>query len=185
MADAALLEAESKMEKAIEALKRDLAGIRGSRASPGLLQHVKVDYFGASTPINQLANVSVPEPKLLVIQPWDKTTLGAIEKAILKSDLGLTPANDGNVVRLPIPPLSQERRKELARMVSRRVEESRIALRNIRRDVLESLRQMEKNKELSQDELARSQNHLQKLTDGYISQASRIGEVKEGELLEA
>ncbi len=184
MAEPVLIEAESKMEKTIEALKRDLAGLRGNRATPGLLQHVRVDYFGTPTPINQVANISAPEAKLLVIQPWDKSTLGAIEKAILRSDLGLTPSNDGNVVRLPIPSLSQERRKELARMVARRVEEGRIALRNIRREALESLRHEEKSKEISQDELARSTNLLQKLTDGFISQASKIGEVKEAELLE-
>lgn len=185
MAEPVLHETESKMEKTIEALKRDLAGIRGSRASPALVQHVRVDYFGVPTPVNQLANISVPEAKLLVIQPWDKSTLSALEKAILKSDLGLTPSNDGNVIRLPIPPLSQERRKELARVVSKRVEEARIALRNIRRDALETLRQQEKAKEISQDELTRSSNALQKVTDGFIAQATKSGEQKESELLES
>lgn len=178
-------ETVSKMEKAIEALKRHLAGIRGSRASPALVQHVKVDYFGIPTPINQLANITVPEAKLLVVQPWDKSTLSALEKAILKSDLGLTPSNDGNLIRLPIPPLSEERRKELARVVSKRTEEARIALRNIRRDSLETLREREKLKQISQDELIRGTNSLQKVTDGFIAQASKIGEQKEAELLEA
>lgn len=177
-------EVESRMEKAIEALKRDLAGIRSSRASPALVQHVKVDYFGVPTPINQVANISVPEPKLLVIQPWDKSIISSIEKAVLKSDLGLTPINDGNVLRLPIPPLSEERRKELVRVVRKRVEEGRVALRNIRREAMETLRSQEKAKQVSQDEHARANGLLQKVTDGFIAQASRIGEAKEGELLE-
>ncbi|HLC22871.1 MAG TPA: ribosome recycling factor [Dehalococcoidia bacterium] len=185
MVEDILRETESKMEKAVEALKRDLAGIRGSRAAPALVQHVKVDYFGVPTPINQLANISVPEARLLAIQPWDKSSLSAIEKAILKSDLGLTPSNDGNLIRLPIPPLSQERRKELARLVGKRVEEGRVTLRNLRRDAIESLREREKSKEISQDELNRSTNTLQKLTDSFISRASRVGEAKEAELLEA
>ena len=185
MVEDILRETESKMEKAVEALKRDLAGIRGNRATPALVQHVKVDYFGVPTPINQLANISVPEARLLAIQPWDKSSLSAIEKAILKSDLGLTPSNDGNLIRLPIPPLSQERRKELARLVGKRVEEGRVTLRNLRRDAIESLREREKAKEISQDELNRSTNTLQKLTDGFIARASKVGEAKEAELLEA
>ncbi|MDO8472581.1 MAG: ribosome recycling factor [Dehalococcoidia bacterium] len=185
MAESVLHDAESKMEKTVDALKRDLAGIRGARATPALLQHLKVDYFGVATPLTQLANVSVPEPKMLMIQPWDKSSLSAIEKAVLKSDLGLTPSNDGNVIRLPIPALSQERRKDLARLVSKRVEEGRIALRNIRRDAIETLRHKEKAKELSQDDLTRATNSLQKVTDSFIAQATKVGETKEAELLEA
>ncbi|MBI2957951.1 MAG: ribosome recycling factor [Chloroflexi bacterium] len=184
MAETTLHETEIKMEKTVEALKRDLAGIRGSRASPALVQHVRVDYFGVPTPINQLANITTPEPKLLLIQPWDKSTLSAVEKALLKSDLGLTPSNDGNLIRLPIPPLSQERRKELARLVGKRVEEARISLRNIRRDAIEASRAREKARELSQDELARATGAFQKMTDSFIAQANKAGEQKEAELLE-
>lgn len=184
MADSILRDAESKMEKALDALKRDLAGVRGARATPALVQHVKVDYFGVPTQLSQMANISVPEAKLLMIQPWDKSALSAIEKAILKSDLGLTPANDGSVIRLPIPPLSQERRKELVRVVSKRVEEGRIAMRNVRRDAVEALRHKEKAKEISQDELARATGGLQKITDNFIAQATKTGETKEAELLE-
>ena len=184
MVDQVLQEAESKMEKAVEALKRDLAAIRGSRATPALVQHVKVDYFGVPTPLNQMANIAVPDAKLLTRQPWDRSTLSAIEKAILKSDLGLTPANDGTMIRLPIPPLSQERRKDLARGVGKRVEEARVALRNIRRDAMESLRQQEKSKQISQDELNRAVATMQKLTDSFIAQSSKAGEAKEAELLE-
>jgi ribosome recycling factor len=180
-----LRETESKMEKATDALRRDLAGIRGNRATPALLQHIKVDYFGVSTPLSQMANISVPEARLLVIQPWDKSTLSGVEKAILKSDLGLTPSNDGNLIRLPIPPLSQERRKELAKVVGKRVEECKVTLRNLRRDAIESMREQEKAKEISQDDLARTTNTLQKLTDGFIAQSSKIGETKEKELLES
>lgn len=184
MADGVLQEAEAKMQKAVDALKRDMAAVRSGRASPALVQHVKVDYFGVPTPISQLANVSVPGPRLLVIQPYDKSILGAVEKAILKSDLGLTPGNDGNVIRLPIPPLSEERRKDLVKVVRKRVEEGKVALRNIRRDSMETLRGQEKDKAISQDEHVRANGLLQKLTDGYVAQVSQLGEVKEAELLE-
>ncbi|MBI2853495.1 MAG: ribosome recycling factor [Chloroflexi bacterium] len=185
MADGVLPETESKMQKAVEILKRDLAGIRTGRASPALLQNVKVDYYGVPTPVNQIAGVSAPEPRLLVVQPYDRSILSTLEKAIMKSDLGLTPSNDGSVIRLPIPPLSEERRKELVRLVRKRVEEAKVALRNIRRDAVETLRTQEKNKEISQDEHNRVNVQLQKVTDSFIAQTSKIGETKEAELLES
>lgn len=185
MAEPVLKEAESRMQKAVDALKRDLAGIRTGRASPALVQSVKVEYYGTATPLTQLANVSVPEPKMLLIQPFDKSVAGAIEKAILKSDLGLTPSSDGTIIRLPIPPLSEERRKDLVKVVRKRVEESKVSLRNIRRDAVESLREQEKAKQISQDEMTRTTAALQKAVDSFIAQTTRVGEAKEAELLEA
>jgi len=184
MAEPVLKEAESKMQKTLEALKRDLAGIRTGRASPALVQQVKVDYYGAATPLTQLANITVPEPKMLLIQPFDKSITGSIEKAILKSDLGLTPSSDGTLIRLPIPPLSEERRKDLVKIVRKRIEEGRVALRNIRRDAVETLREQEKAKEISQDEMTRTTGALQKAVDAFIAQVTRVGEAKEAELLE-
>lgn len=182
--DDVLIEADDKMVKAVETLKNELAGIRTGRARPGLVEHLRVDYYGVPTPLNQIAGVSAPEARLLVIQPWDRQSLGSIEKAILKSDLGLNPASDGNVIRLAIPQLSEERRKELVRVVRRRVEEGRVALRNVRREALEQLRGSERNKEISEDERARASEQLQKLTDSFVAQVDQLGEDKEAELLE-
>jgi ribosome recycling factor len=171
------------MQKAVESLKADLAGVRTGRASPGLVEHLKVDYYGTPTPLNQLATISAPDAKLLVIQPYDRAAIGTVEKAILKSDLGLTPSNDGSLIRLSIPPLTEERRKELARHVRKRVEEARVAVRNVRRDIHEHMRRLEHDHAISQDELHRSETELQKLTDEQIKETDRIGEEKEQELL--
>jgi len=176
--------ANSKMEKAVEVLRRSLASIRTGRASPALLDWIKVDYFGTSTPINQLATVSSPESRLLIINPWDRSLLPAIEKAILKSDLGLTPINDGRVIRLPIPPLTEERRRELVKLVRRRLEEGRIAIRNIRRDGLEEVRKAEREKALSQDESRRAAELIQKLTENFMGQIDLLGREKELEIME-
>lgn len=184
MIEDVLTEVETKMSKAIDVLKRELASIRTGRASPGLVERIQVEYYGVPTPINQLATVSVPEPRLLVIQPWDKNMIGPIEKAILKSDLGITPTNDGKVIRLAIPQLSEERRKELVKVARKRVEDAKVAVRNDRRQGLEDLKEMEKEKLISEDDLKRAQERLQKLTDKYIEQADRIGAVKEKEILE-
>ena len=146
-----LKDVETKMKKAVEALSRDLAAIRTSRATPALIENIRVDYHGIATPINQLASISVPEAKMLMIQPWDRTITNNIEKTILKSDLGLNPTSDGNIIRINIPPLTEERRKELIKIVHKRVEESRITIRNIRRDGIEQLRQAEKNKAKNND----------------------------------
>lgn len=179
-----LVEADGRMRKAVEALQKTLSTIRTGRANPGLVEHLRVEYYGVPTPLNQIASIATPEPRLLVIQPWDKRALGAIEKAILKSDLGLNPTNDGNIIRLPIPHLTEERRKELIRLVGKRVEDGRVALRNIRRDALEQLREKQKNKEISEDEQKRAAEQLQKLIDRYIAEAEEINKAKETELWE-
>lgn len=184
MIDEVLLAANTKMGKTIEALRKELATIRTGRATPALVDDIKVDYYGTPTPLKQIATVSVPEARLLLIQPWDSSTLSSIKKAILKSELGLNPTSDIDVIRLTIPQLSEERRKELARAVHKRAEDGRVALRNIRRDALEELRKLEREKEISQDEQKRAQEHLQELTDSFIATVGKVAEDKEAELLE-
>jgi len=177
-------EARERMEKTVEALHNDLRTIRTGRASPALVERLQVDYYGSPTPLNQLAGISVPEPRLLVIRPWDRNTIGIIEKAILKSDLGLTPGNDGQVIRLGIPQLTEERRRELNRQVARRVEEGRVAIRNIRRDAIDMLRDFEKEKMISEDDLYTGRDQVQELTDDFIKQIDEVGKAKEAEILE-
>ena len=184
MIDDILSETSKKMGKAIDALKRELATIRTGRATPAIVDHIKVDYYGVPTPLNQIATISVPEARLLLIQPWDRQALSSIEKAILKSDLGLNPSNDGNMIRLRIPQLTEERRKELIRVVRKRVEEGRVALRNVRRSALEETRELERKKDISQDEQKRAQERLQELTDSFIEEVEKVGRGKEEELLE-
>jgi ribosome recycling factor len=184
MIEQILTEINSKMQKAVDALKRDLAGIRTGRASPALVEHIKADYHGVLTPINQMASISVPEAKMIFIQPWDRSSIRSIEKAILTSDLGLNPTSDSNVIRIPIPPLTEERRKELTRAVHKRLEEARIAIRNLRREGIEKLRQSEKNKEISQDQNTRASEQLQKLTDNFIDKVNDTGQAKETEIME-
>ncbi len=184
MIDDILSETKTKMGKTIEALRKELATIRTGRATPSLVEQIKVDYHGVPTPLNQMATISAPEARLLVIQPWDRQSHGSIEKAILKSDLGLNPSSDGNMIRLRIPPLTEERRRELVRVVGKRTEESRVALRNIRRSALEEFRELERKKEISQDEQKRAQERLQELTDSFIEVVERVGKEKEAELLE-
>jgi ribosome recycling factor len=189
MADATLIDetiadAEERMGKGVEALRRDLSTVRTGRANPGLVEHLRVDYYGTPTPLQQLATVSVPEARLLTIQPWDKGSLESIEKAIQKSDLGLTPNNDGSIIRLVIPQLTEDRRKELVRLVHKKVEEGRVSIRNVRRDAHEMLRDLLREKEISEDEEHRAQEQLQKVTDRFIAQADEVGKEKEKELLE-
>lgn len=184
MIDESLQDAETRMKKAVESTRHDLASLRTGRASTGLVDKLHVEYYGTATPLNQLASVSTPESRQIMIQPWDRATLSAIEKAILKSDLGLTPNNDGTSIRLSIPPLTQERRRDLTKLVHRRVEEGRVAVRNIRRDALEDLKEFEKEKMISQDDLKRAQERLQKLTDRYVAEVDKAGEAKEAELME-
>lgn len=184
MIDDLLKEIEARMKKAEEVLQGDLATIRTGRASPALVEKLRVNYYGTPTPLNQLAAISVPEPRLMIIRPYDPTSLSEIEKAILKSDLGLTPLNDGKVIRLPIPRLTEERRQELVRVVGRRVEEARVAIRNCRRDGLQDLREMEKEKLISEDEHYRAREDMQKLTDKYVEQVDEVGRVKEAEIKE-
>jgi ribosome recycling factor len=184
MVNDVLDEAKDRMGKAEEALRRELASIRTGRASPALIDHVRVDYYGAQTPINQLATVAAPEARLLTIQPWDRKALGAIEKAIQKSDLGLNPTNDGSMIRLALPQLTEQRRKELTKLVQKRVEDARVAVRNVRRDAQDDLKKRERSKEISEDEHRRGSEQLQKLTDQEITALERAGQQKEAELLE-
>ena len=184
MIDDALTDAEKRMQKAAEALGRELAAIRGGRARTSLVDHVKVEYYGSTMPLNQLATVSAPEARLLTIQPWDRQALSAIEKAIQKSDLGLNPSNDGHIIRLSIPPLTEERRKDLVRVVHKKVEEGRVAVRNVRRDCLEEVRRLEREEHVPEDDERRAQEKLQKLTDHHIEDVDRLGQEKEAELLE-
>lgn len=184
MVEQILAEINTKMQKAVDALARDLAAIRTGRASPALVEHIKVNYHGVLTPLNQIASITVPEAKMILIQPWDRDTVRTIEKAILMSDLGLNPASDGTFIRIPIPPLTEERRKELIKVVHKRLEEARIELRNFRRDGIEKLRQAEKNKEISQDQYARAADQLQKLLDSFIHRVNSIGQGKEKEIME-
>ena len=179
-----LQETNTKMGKAIEALAHELATVRTGRASAAIVVHVKVDYHGVPTPLKQMATVSVPEARLLLIQPWDRGALSSIGKAIKKADLGLNPASDGNVIRIAIPQLSEERRKELVKLVQKRAEDGRVAVRNIRRNALEELREMERSKDISQDELKRAREQLQQLTDKFIAEVDKTAKAKEAELLE-
>ncbi len=176
--------AEELMEKAVEHLKKDLAAIRTGRATPALLDRITVDYYGGQTPLNQLATISVPEPRMLVIQPWDKSALAEIERAIMKSDLGINPVNDGVVIRLVLPQPTQERRLELAKIVRKKAEEGRVAVRNIRRDTNDELKARQKKDGVSEDELKRLQEKVQKLTDKYIKEVDGVLAMKEKEVME-
>lgn len=177
-------ETERRMTKAAEAAQHDYVTIRTGRANPGLLEHVSVDYYGSSMPVNQLATISAPEARLLVIAPWDKAAIPAIERAIMTSDLGLTPSSDGTVIRLGIPHLTEERRKELIRVLHKKAEEHRVAVRNIRRDANDQLKQLEKAGEASEDDVHRAHEQVQKLTDKYIEQIDSLTKAKEAELME-
>lgn len=184
MLDDVKAEAESKMKKALEALKRDLQMMRTGRASPTLVEPLKVDYYGVPTPLVQLATVTVPEPRLLVIKPYDPSTIKAIEKAILASELGLTPNNDGKVIRLSLPPLTEERRREMTKLVRKRVEEAHVAIRNIRHQGLKDLDALEEEKLITEDQHFKGKEMLQELTDKYIKEADAIGKKKEQEVME-
>lgn len=184
MIDDVKADAENKMKKTIDALKRELLGIRTGRASPALIEPLKVDYYGTPTPLQQLATIAAPEPRLLTIKPFDPSTLGAIEKAILKSDLGLTPGNDGKIIRLGIPALTEERRRELTKVVRKHAEETHVALRNVRRDALKDLEDLEEEKMISEDQHFKGKELLQEVTDKYIAQADEIAKKKEAEIME-
>jgi ribosome recycling factor len=172
------------MQKSVDALQDDLMSIRTGRASPALVERLPIEYYGIPTPLNQLAGIAVPEPRLLVIRPYDPGALDEIERAILKSDLGLTPMSDGNLIRLNIPRLTEERRRELVKVVSRRVEEGRVAIRNLRRDALQDLKDFEKEKMISEDDFYRGKDSVQELTDEFIVKIDEHGKRKEEELME-
>ncbi len=180
---ALIKEIETRMQGALDALGREFAGVRTGRASTGLLEGIRVDYYGTPTPIPQVASISVPDPKTLLIQPWDQSLLPAIEKSIMKSDLGLTPANDGKVIRLVMPPLSEERRKQLAKAVGKLAEDARVAIRNIRHDANKKLKAMEKEKKISEDDARRGQAEIQKITDKLVQRVDELLKKKEQEIL--
>ena len=183
MSTEVLSAAEHKMARAVEAMERDFQGIRTGRASTSLVERIHVDYYGTQTPLNQLAGISVPEAHQIVIQPWDRGVLGAIEKAIIKSDIGLNPQVDGTVVRLNIPPLTEERRKDIVRVVHKRVEEARVEIRNLRREAADALKREEREGEVGADEAHRQHDQVQRLTDRFIGDVDRLGGAKEEEVL--
>lgn len=177
-------EAENRMKGAVHSLEEDLASIRTGRANPSLVERLQVEYYGMPTPLMQLASISIPEARSLLIKPFDASSIKAIERAILTSDLGLNPNNDGKAIRLNLPPLTEERRRELVKVVSHRLEEARVAVRNVRRDTIRDLREFEQEKIISEDELKRGEEDLQKLTDRYIDEMNAIGDRKEKEIME-
>lgn len=179
-----LNQAETKMKKAVEALHHHLGSVRTGRASPALVEHLHVEAYGSEMPLNQLANISAPEARSLLIQPWDKSTMKAIEKAIQASDLGLNPNNDGQVIRLSIPQLTEQRRKDLVKVVKKEVEEQKVSLRNVRRDAQTELKKLESDKQISEDELKRAQEKLEQLMSQYTKELDQVGQAKEQEVLE-
>ncbi|MFC1873261.1 ribosome recycling factor [Chloroflexota bacterium] len=184
MDEQVLLDIVKKMRASIEALGKDLATIRTSRASPALVEHIKVDYMGVATSLNHIAGITIPEVNLIVIQPWDRSNLRNIEKAIQASDLGLNPMNDGNIIRLSIPPITEERRRELTKIVWKRVEDKKVVVRNLRREAMNGLKKLERDKTISQDEHKRMANQLQQITDGFIADSDQAGRDKETDLSE-
>ncbi|MBI4300642.1 MAG: ribosome recycling factor [Chloroflexi bacterium] len=184
MATEVLADAEERMRKTLDAVEREMTSIRTGRARTGLVDQIKADYYGAPTPLSQLATITAPEPRLIVIQPWDRHAVGAIEKAILKADLGLNPVSDGTLIRLPIPQLSEERRREMVKLVHKRAEDGRVAIRNVRRDAADKLRDMEKSKDISEDEHKRLLEQLQGLTGLFVDEVDSLSKAKEAELLE-
>lgn len=179
-----LMDAAERMEKSVAVLSRESAAIRAGRANPDMLDAIRVEVYGSAMPLNQLATVSAPDARMLLVQPFDKTNVGAIEKELLRADLGITPSNDGVVIRLPIPAMTQERRQEMVKRLHRLREDAHVAIRNVRRDALDHLRTLEKNKEISQDDLRRDQDRLQKITDEHVAKADEASAKKEAELTE-
>lgn len=181
--EALFAKTKEKMEKCLDALDRDYKTIRAGRANPAILDKVMVDYYGCATPINQMAAISVPEPRMLMIQPWDASTLKEIEKAINTSDIGINPSNDGKVIRLSFPPLTEDRRKELVKDISKRGEEAKVAIRNVRRDAMDGLKKLKKDNEITEDDQKTGEKKLQDITDSYVKQAEEIEKKKEQEIL--
>ncbi len=177
-------EAEHRMQQAVESLQRELTTLRTGRASPALVERLLVDYYGAPTPLNQMAAIHAADARTITIQPWDKKTLGDIERAIQKSDLGLNPNNNGDVIRINIPALTEDRRKEMVKVLRKKVDEAKVAVRNVRRDAHDKLREQEKAKQLSEDDLKRSTDRLQKMTDKYTEEMDKVGQAKEREVME-
>ena len=182
--DEVLSNADSRMSKSVGVLNRDLTSLRTGRATPALLENLMIDYYGVATPLNQIAAVSAPEANLLMVQPWDRQALKDIEKSLQKSEMGFNPSNDGTIIRVPIPPLSQDRRREMVRVLKKKIEDGKVAVRNVRRDALEQLRSMERNKYLSQDDNRRAQDRLQKTTDACITLIDQVSSEKEVEIMQ-
>ena len=173
-----------KMNRSLDAFKRDLNQLRTGRATPSLVENVPVDYFGTPTPLKQIASIAAPDARAIIVTPWDKGAVREIEKGLLKSELGLNPSNDGNIITVPVPPLTNDRRQDMVKLLKRKIEDGKISLRNVRRDGLESLRKLEKDKSISQDENRRAQDRLQKMTDGHTKQIDDTGSAKEAEILQ-
>ena len=182
--EAILQEVERKMGRSLDALQRELASLRTGRATPSLIENVAVDYYGSPTPLKQLATITAPDARAILVQPWDRQSLRDIEKSLMRSELGFNPSNDGSVITVPIPPLNQERRQELVRLLKRKIEEGKVSIRNVRRDGLESLRKLERDKAISQDQNRRSQEQLQKTTDARIKDIDQVAAAKEAEIMQ-
>lgn len=179
-----LADIDGRMAKSVEVTRHELSGIRAGRASPALLERIMVDYYGSAMPLNQVAQIQVPEARLLLIQPWDKSILAEVERALMKSDLGLTPSNDGSVIRLQIPPLTEERRRDLVKVVHKKAEEERVAIRNLRREAMERIGREQKDGRLSEDEAARLETEVQKLTDRHVAEVDALLQIKERDIME-
>ena len=179
-----LADVERRMGRSMEALERELATLRTGRATPSLVENISVDYYGSPTPLKQIASISAPDARAIMIQPWDRQALRDIERSLMQSEMGFNPSNDGNVITVPIPPLNQERRQELVRLLKRKIEEGKVSVRNVRRDGLESLRKLERDKAISQDQNRRSQDQLQKTTDGFIKSMDQVSTTKEAEIMQ-
>jgi ribosome recycling factor len=179
-----MAEMERKMGRSVEALKRELNSLRTGRATPSLVENISVDYYGTPTPLNQLASISAPDARAIMVQPWDRQSLSEIEKSLMRSEMGFNPSNDGNIITVPIPPLNQERRQDLVRLLKRKIEDSKVAVRNVRREGVDNLRKMERDKSISQDENRRTQDQLQKATDVHTRQIDDIATTKEAEIMQ-
>ena len=179
-----LKEVERKMDRAIDALRRDLNTLRTGRATPSLIENLPVDYYGVPTPLKQIASIAAPDARAIMVQPWDKQSLREIEKSLMKSDMGFNPSNDGNMITVPVPPLNQERRLDMVRLLKRKLEEGKVSVRNVRREGLEHLRKLEKDKSISQDQNRRAQEQLQKATDGHTKIVDEVGAAKETEIMQ-
>ncbi len=182
--EAVLAEVEKKMDRSVEALRRDLDTLRTGRAAPSLIENVSVDYYGVPTPLKQIASISAPDARAILVQPWDKQSMREIEKSLMKSEMGFNPSNDGNNITVPIPPLNRERRQELVRLLKRKIEDGKVSVRNVRRDGQDTLRKMERDKVISQDQNRRAQDQLQKSTDGHTKIIEQVGTAKETEIMQ-
>ena len=179
-----LSDVDQKMDRAIEALKRDLNALRTGRATPSLVENISVDYYGVPTPLNQIASISAPDARAIMVQPWDKAAMKEIEKSLLKSDMGFNPSNDGNNITVPVPPLNTERRQDMVKLLKRKIEDGKVSIRNVRRDGQDRLRKMEKDKDISQDQSRRAQDSLQKATDGHTKTVDEVAAAKEAEIMQ-